>query len=281
MNNRLRTLIITLTLSVVSISLAQVPRSPLGSEFMQNANLRLEGNAISFCIPEDILMTNYHRELVTELAAALLLEARIVDVAPVRPSEPLDYKFSLSEAQIFYLLTNQCDVYVGLVETSALSRWNWLITSRAYIDTRSVFVSLKPDYERLIDIPRSEPIGSRSMTSSDMSLLMHLQELPPDRQWPRFAYFNNLVALESLQRGDVTAALVWEPAILQYQLDNPELDLYQVDPYPVTLDNTSFVMGMRSQDSFIQNALDEAIQALSQAGILDELSEKHAIPRAN
>lgn len=264
--------------AVLALLLTVAAAQPIGREFTQGDRLRLAGDSLRFCVVEDLLISDYHRELAHEIAGALLLSATIVNVTPPRPNEPLDYRTTLNEAQIFYLLANDCEIYMGLTLSTSTSRWDWLITSRPYLATRTVFVTTNPDYRSLADIPVGEPLGTRILTNGDIRLLSYLQTLPEERRWRRFPYYNNLVALEQLLAGEVTASLVWEPAAVHFQLANPQPELHRLPPDPVPLANTELVLALRSQDSFIQSALDTAIVALADAGILDALAAAHGLP---
>jgi ABC-type amino acid transport substrate-binding protein len=267
--------IIPTILLLLGFTLAQ---APIGPEFLQNDRLRLEGDSIRFCVVNDVAVADYNRDLAAELAATLLLDAVIIDVTPVRPSEPLDYRLTLNEAQIFYLLSNDCEVFMGLPLTRS-SNWDWLLTSRPYHTSRTVFITTNPEYGKLADIPRDQPLGTRILTSGDIRLITYLQTLPANQQWTRHPFYNNLVALEQLLEGNVAASLVWEPAAARYQAAHPQgPELHAISPEPVTLPVMDLGLAFRSRDSFLQVALDIAIIELAEAGILQELSERHNLP---
>lgn len=245
---------------------------------MQNDRLRLEGDSVRFCIVDDVILADYHRELAAELAGALLLDVEIHEMTPLRSSEPLDYRTTLNEAQIFYLLSNFCEIYMGLPLTSS-SSWDWLLTSRPYFSSQTVFVTTNSDYRRLSDIPRTEPLGTRILTSGDIRLLSYLQTLPESQRWPRHPFYNNLIALEQLVDGNVAAALVWEPALPHFRNLRPDApELHPLASDPVTLPQLDLGLALRSRDTFLQLALDQAIVELAEQGILAELAERHELP---
>ncbi len=271
----MRHTIFAIILIIAGTALAQ---APIGPEFLQRDRLRLEGDSLRFCVIQDNLLADYHRDLATELAATQLLEAEIFEVTPVVPSQPLDYRLSLSEQQLYYLLANDCQVFMGMALSPGLSRWEWLLTSRPYHLSRNVFVTLDPSLERWNDLPTEQAIGTRIQTSADIQFAMYLNGLPENQRWKRIPYYNNLVALEQLQEGQVDIALVWEPAVVHYLAEYPGLELRYLPVAPLSVNPLQLGLGYRSQDAFIQVMLDTAISELEQLGILRELAEKHGLP---
>lgn len=257
---------------------ALAQQAPIGPEFLQRDRLRLEGDSLRFCVVNDNLLTEYHHDLAAELAATQLLSAVIVDVIPVVPSQPLDYRLTLTEQQIYYVLANDCEVFMGLALSSSLSRWEWLVTSRPYHASRNVFVTLDPALEAWMDLPLDEAIGTRIQTSADIQLAVYLNGLAAENRWKRIPYYNNLVALEQLQEGQVSVALVWEPAVVNYQAARVNLELTRLPLEPLSVNPLQLGLGFRSQDAFIQTMMDTAINELNSLGILDQLAEKHMLP---
>src|SRR5690606_7610989 len=128
----------------------------------------------------------------------------------------------LSEQQIYYLLANDCEVFMGMALSPGLSRWEWLLVSQPYHLSQNVFVTLDSDLERWTDLPVDQAVGTRIQTSADIQFATYLNSLPENRRWRRVPYYNNLVTLEHLQEGDVGVALVWEPAVSNHVAANPE-----------------------------------------------------------
>lgn len=271
----MRPVIFTILLTLAGTVLAQ---APIGPEYLQQDRLRLEGDSLRFCVITDNLLADYHRELATELAATQLLAAEIVEVIPTVPSQPLDYRISLSQQQIYYLIANDCEVFMGLALSSSLSRWEWLLVSQPYHISQNIFVTLDPELERWHDLPRDQAIGTRIQTSADIQFATYINSLPENQRWKRIPYYNNLVALEQLLERQVSVALVWEPAVRHYMMNNPDLDLGLLPVAPLGVSPLRLGLGFRSQDPFIQATLDTAISELDSLGILEELAGKHNLP---
>lgn len=268
----------TILAILVLLSGLAAAQAPIGPEFLQRDRLRLEGDSLRFCIVNDNLLADYHRDLAAELAATQLLEAEIIDVTPVVPSQPLDYRLTLTEQQLYYLLANDCEVFMGLALSSGLSRWDWLVVSRPYHASQNVFVTLDHDLTAWTQLPLNQAIGTRIQTGADIQLAVHLNNLPAEQRWKRIPYYNNLDALDQLQLGQVGVALVWEPAISHYLIKNPDLELSRLPAAPLNVNPLHMGLGFRSQDAFIQTMLDTAISELDSLGILSVLATEHRLP---
>ncbi|HLR45992.1 MAG TPA: transporter substrate-binding domain-containing protein [Deinococcales bacterium] len=272
-----RFLILFFLLFLAAQALAQ--QAPLGPEYTERDRLRLEGDSLRFCVISDNLPADYHRELATELAATQLLEARIVEVDPPRPSEPLDYRLFLEEAQLYYLLANDCEVFMGLALTSSLSRWDWLLTSQPYHVSHSVFVTRDEQLTKWTDLPLDETIGTRVQTSSDIQLATYLTGLSENRRWKRVPNYNNEQPLVQLAEGKIGLALVWEPAVVHFMEEHEDAaDFRTLPTEPLGSSQLQLGLGLRSQDSFLQASLDTAISELEALGILDELATRYDLP---
>lgn len=273
-----RLLISLVTIFILGSASAQV-LPPLGPEYLQRDRLQLSGDSLRFCVVNDNMLADYHRDLATELAATQLLSAEIINVDPPRPSEPLDYRLQLTEPQLYYLLANECEVFMGMALSSSLNRWEWLLVSQPYHLSRSVFVTTDPDLQQWTDLPLDEQIGTRIQTSADIQLVTYLNTLPESERWRRVPYYNNLIALEQLLAGQTAVSLLWEPAVVRFEADNPDApQLHRLPASPLSIITLGLGLGFRSQDTFIQTALDTGLRELEELGILSELAEKHSLP---
>lgn len=272
----IRFISLTIIISVLASALGQIP---IGPEYLQRDRLRMAGDSLRFCVITDNLLADYHRDLAVELAATQLLDAEIFEVTPQRPSEPLDYRLTLTEAQIYYLLANDCEVIMGLALTSSLTRWDWLLVSQPYHISETVFITQDDSLIRWTELPADESIGTRIQTSGDIQLAMYLNSLPPENRWRRVPYYNNQVALEQLLAGQVAVARLWEPAIVHFMEHNPDVAPFHVLPSaPLEPSALTLGLGYRTQDAFIQATLDTAINELESLGILQELADRHSLP---
>lgn len=256
------TLFIVLVSSVVVF--ASEPYIP--AEFL-NRRRRLQGNEITFCVYEDSATYAFDRAVAEEAAHMLLLEPRVFDVQP----PPFRTGDSDVLEEMFVLLSDHCDAIVGLA-LLADTYPDWIVFSRPYYYTPYVLVVADPEYDRLLDIPRDKAIGSQMLTHADWEFISFLSSLPKEQRWQRIPYLNDTVMVERLLDGTLAAALMWAPA---YQREVAALpDGHEVRVVPASpLRNMERPVGMAmlSADTFLRVMLDDAIVAMVEDGIMDEL----------
>jgi polar amino acid transport system substrate-binding protein len=127
--------------------------------------------------------------------------------------------------------------------------------------------------QRDADWPVAQAIG----TAADLVLIQYLRTLTAGNRWQRIPLSSNEAALNAVANGTVAAALVWAPALWALQREDPQLArnlhvLPSTSPLPVT--TIGIGAALLSEQSFLQNSLDQAITSLvadgTIAGILEE-----------
>lgn len=242
--------------------------------------LRREGDSLAFCVNGEAMSAGFEEALANELAAALLLSARIVRIDPPNPTPPLDYRMALNAEQIYIVLAEQCDAFMGF--TLAASGYpEWMAVTRPYLRAPMVVIAAEPAYQRLEDIPLDRPIGSRSLSRADNVLLAYLMSLPDNRRWQRFPYYNHQILLDKLRDGTVAAALFWEPALYYATDGDPDAAGLHLVAFPIELPATEIGIALRSKDAFLNDALGQAIELLVSDGTVARLMAEHRLaPKA-
>lgn len=266
---RVRALILAAMIWAASVAgaWAQVPWVP--PEYLSNVR-RLQVSSITFCIYVDGPTAEFDRAVAMEIAAMLLLEPQFLEL--VRPPFRLTDDDLVEE--LYILLTDHCDGILGL-SLIADSYPDWIGLTRPYYWTPYVLAVTDSNYRRLSDIPRDKAIGSRLLTQADMEFISFLSTLPTDQRWRRIPYINDRLLVERLLDGTIAGALFWAPALYEATGGNPDdLGIRIASVSPLRGLERPVGIGVRSSDSFLRLMLDEAIAALTEDGIIDELLER-------
>ncbi len=255
--------------------LAQSP--DIISRDLYEERLRQEGNRIVFCYNMAGMMAEFEQDLAREIGQALLAEVRFETVKEgdfmVMPP-PYDYRMPLSEDQIFLLMAERCDAFMGFHLSE--SNPEWLLVSRPYLVAETVMVASDPDYRVVEDIPFGERLGVRMMAPGDTQLINLVGAMPDDRRWRRGAFFNNEMLLDKLLDGSLAAGLIWEPGLYYATDGDPEAHgLYLMDAIPFPVRAVEIGIATRVQDTYLNNLLGDAISALVADGTVTELMERH------
>jgi polar amino acid transport system substrate-binding protein len=231
----------------------------------------LQGSSMTFCVNSSALLADFEAALAEEIADALLLVPIVVRIDPPRPTPPLDYRLPLSEEELFVLMQERCDAFMGFaLATSGYP--SWMIITRPYVATETVLVAAKSAWRELSDIPINQPIGTRALSSADSHFLIYLQALPQGERWRRFAYPNNEVLLDRLRDGTIGAALVWEPALCASTgVDPGAAGIHVIERLPIELPRTEFGIALRSTDRYLESVLSQAIDYLVTEGRIAEM----------
>jgi len=250
-----------------AVAAAQVPYVP--AEFL-SGHRRLQGNSITFCVYEDSPTYAFDRAVAEELAMALLLEPNFFEVKP--PPFRLAQEDYVEE--LYVLLMDHCDAMVGF-SLATDTYPDWLVLTRPYYWTPYVLAVTDPDYRQLSDIPRDKAIGTRLLTLSDVEFINFMSTLPKEQRWRRFPYVSDALLVQRLLDGTIAGALMWAPALYRETGGNPEaLGIRVISTSPLRTIERPVGLAVRSSDAFLRAMLDEAIAALTQDGIIDELLER-------
>lgn len=248
------------------------PALQLPREYFED-RLDRQGDTIVFCVNEDAMMAEFERDLAREIGNALLLNVEIFDVNPRLPTRPYDYLLPLVPQELFLILVDDCNAMLGFVLSNTFE--DWLTISRPYLDSRYVLAVRDDAYDSLTDIPVDQAIGTRGMNGGDIALTSYLQALPSDDRWRRFPYFDNRMLMEKLLDGSVAAALMWEPALYYATDGDPAAAGISIAETPFEPRITQLGIAMLAEDVFLRTMIDEAIAALTEDGVIDELLVRH------
>ena len=236
--------------------------------------LRQDGNSIAFCYNPDGMMAEFEQELAETIGSVLLVEPTLVPMPNGRiPTNPLDYRLPYLEEALFIMLAERCDVIMGYV--LANSAPDWILLTRPYMSTGNLLVTRDADIASLADLPHDQRIATRSMSVSDNRLASYLNTLPKDQRWKRSTLYHNERILEQLDSGEVGAAVIWEPALYFATEGDPQAAGYHILPLPFTDRRTDIGMATRSNNTYLNSILGDAIAELIADGTLEDLIQSY------
>jgi polar amino acid transport system substrate-binding protein len=257
----------------VGLAFAQFEDMPPRDVYRERGRAR--GNEIALCVNSAGMMASFEKALGEQIASRLLLTPNVIEIKTWHPTEPLDYRLSLSFEEIYIELAERCDGFMGF--TLAQGYPSWLIITRPYLSTRVVLAATSPEFRKLADIPVNRPIGTRMLGVVDNQLILYLQSLPEKSRWQRLPYFNNKILLDRLLDRTVAAAFVWEPALYRATDGDPESKGIRIIPPPFELAETELGIGLRSNDAYLATTLGQAIDSLRADGTIDRLLVEHVL----
>jgi polar amino acid transport system substrate-binding protein len=272
-----RTGTLALALSLMAgASLAQsveiVPRE------LYTERMRQEGNKLIFCINPQGVLAQFERDLAEAVGQSLLADVQFYEIGerdwPTRPL-PYDYRLMLDEQQMFIMLAQECDGFMGFL----LSPNNpaWLTVTRPYLSARTVLATRGED-SALTDLPHGETIGVRMMAAGDNRLIQYLAAQPETESWRRTPYPDNELLLERLADGTIAAGMIWEYGLFGATGGDPAAAGYSYTydlPFPV--DPIEIGIATRSEDSYLNGLLSDAIAALEADGTIDDLLRENGL----
>lgn len=235
---------------------------------------RVQGDQITFCVLQDSVLTELNEQVAKLLGSVLLIDTDIYAVSMPTYVQALGYRMPLSDDQLFFLLNNECDVFMGYLYGVGTYP-EWLITTAPYLNTRFVLVSPDPDVTALSDMSYGTRIGTQLGSAPNSRMNSLIRSRPEGQSWRRIPYPDNEILLERVADGTVDAALVWEPAVIEYG-DAALHVAAGISPLPAA--QASFTITMMSGNAFLQTSLDAAIAAVVDDGSLRGLVEDLGIP---
>lgn len=280
--NRLRTICrIVALLNVAWVSTAMAQGQALGpARDIFHESLQRDGNQISFCYDPRGMLADFHLDLAAAIGDALLTEVTTVPLPPRLGIEPppYDYRLPLLPDHIFVLLAERCVGLLGYALSPRLPEW--LMVTRAYMSAPMLLVTRDAGFNRLEDLPVDQPIGTRSMSTADNRLINFIQARPAEERWRRFPYFSNDVVLDKLADGTIGMGLVWEPALYYLTDGDPEAEGIRILPQmPFASEPVELGIGIRTQDTYLNTMLGQAIAALEADGTIAALLAEHKLSR--
>lgn len=254
---------------------AQTPSIP--PEWL-NHTRRLAGNEVRFCVDQEGFLKDFERDLAEEIGTALLVKPVIHEYKALFPSRPKDYSLSVAFEDIFLLLNNECDAFMGLsLAGDPVS--NWMAISRPIYETPFVLVAAKSaGYGSLGDMPNDAAIGVRLSGVGDLRLNTYLRSLPKEERPKMYQFNNNQMLLDHLLDNTVQAALIWAPALrpLEDEADAAN-DVVEISTAPFQAPSVTFAIGFLAKNVYLRVAIDDAVKTLIEDGTIDQLLAEHGV----
>ncbi|MET3927896.1 transporter substrate-binding domain-containing protein [Devosia sp. 2618] len=235
-----------------------------------NVGRRLDESQLRYCIDHRDPDWEVAGEIADAIAAALLLEPQRYVVESDMLSEDI--------TKVYAVMLEHCDIHMGF-KLIPEGYENWLTLTRAYYETQYIFVTAGPDLKQLADLAPSRAIAATMGSLAHLRLVSYLTALPIEKRWPTYPYGTNDVALQALVDGTVDVALVWAPSFWAKQRSDPAYANFHTmasTPLPPTSLGVGAIA--LSNHTFLRNAVDQAITALSADGTLAEILESFDFP---
>src|SRR5690606_22667684 len=99
---------------LILVIIGNADAQPIVAPELLDRTLRSSENTLSFCIGEEAYLRDFEIELANAVASVLLLEAEIVEYPPLNSLRPYDYTIGHEFDDIYLLLNNECDVFMGM-----------------------------------------------------------------------------------------------------------------------------------------------------------------------
>ena len=221
---------------------------------------------LSFCVDPRDPSWEVDQAIGEAIAGALLVEPAVHVVENPAVREDLD--------TLYRRLRSDCSMYFGFKLLAGVYP-SWLTVTRPYYDVGYVLVTKNPDWTKLGDIPMTEAIGPTIGTAVDFRLIQYLNSLGASH-WKRFPQATDENALDALERGEISAALVWGPSYNALVKARPEfagLRTIALDPLPPSDIPVGAVL--LSDDTFLRNSVDQAIGSLIADGTIEKILADH------
>lgn len=250
-------------------------QTPSVAPELLNRTLPRTDSEIRFCIGETAYQRPLEEDLAQAIAGTLLLGADIHYYPPLNSPSPYDYVIGPTLDEMFVLLTNECDAFMGMNLVGDLA--DWLIFSRPLYTTHfSLVAPASSPLEALADMDADKAIGTRVSSVGDLRLGTYLRHQPTGSKPRRFPYNDNETLFTHLGDGEIDAALIWAPALIGLSQDRPEaaslhaLDTGAFDPPEIT-----FGIVYRSESVYLRAMIDEAIAQLQEDGTIQSILDAH------
>lgn len=269
---KLMAILLTAALSG-GIALAQEPVIPV--ELRSPNSIRLDGTNLTFCITTGGPIEDFERAVAGAVAQSLLLEPVFVDVSGNFPL----YEETDLLTTVYQLLNEQCEAFIGFNLLSGIYP-TWLALSRPYISVPYVFAVADSAYDSLADVPQDRPIGTPMMSVAESAYVTYALTLPVNQRWQRFPYADDVLMLQRVIDGTIAGAFFWVPSLSESiaALGDQAGEVRSVPTEPVRVPPSLVGFAVLANQSFLLNALDQAIVALGEDGTLEALMAEYGIP---
>jgi polar amino acid transport system substrate-binding protein len=236
---------------------------------------KLNEDSLTFCVNPASPMAGFDRAVAQAIADVQLLDMTIHDV--VYPTAPYkyDYRLPLSETELFVIITNNCDAFIGY-RLVADSVPDWATVSRPYLESKVIFASRNLAYQSFGDLPAGEKIGVRLGSTGHRELRTYLQSLPDGQRPSQVPYPNNDFLLQRFADGTLNTIMVWEYAPYYATGGDPaSIGIATTFDAPFPIPPLQFGAVMLKKDTFVRGLIDDAIEELTTSGELKALAEQY------
>jgi ABC-type amino acid transport substrate-binding protein len=262
-----RAVFVSLTFALSAAAMGQ--ESTIAPELL-NRNFSVSGDAIRFCIGEDAYQRPLEEAIVQEIAGALLIDARVHHYPPLNFPIDNDYVIGPTLDEIYVLLNNDCDAFMGMNFVPDLA--DWITYSRPLYTTDFVLVARRDSpATSLVDLGAGTTIGTRVLSVGDLRLGSFLRLQEKESRPARVPYNDNGTVMDRLISGDIDAALVWEPALSGILAGDQMAELKLLDLGGMNVPDVTFGVIFQSRNTFLRGLIDSAIEQLREGGIIDDL----------
>lgn len=232
-----------------------------------------QGDSIRLCINPDAMLAEFDSKVAQLVADALLLQVTIVPVKPPYKTAPYDYRLPIDFNQLFLVLAEQCDGFMGFV-LGGRSYPSWVRITEPYLESDLAFVVADPAVQSFDDLPAGAAIGSRSLSTADGQLTVYLLSRPEAERPRRLAFFSNDQVIGALREGRLQAAMVWRPALDELVgRDLAAAGLHEIS-LPFEASRVDLGIIVESANSYLQVALSDAIRSLKADGSIKQLFDE-------
>jgi ABC-type amino acid transport substrate-binding protein len=170
-----------------------------------------------------------------------------------------------------------CDVFVGLPIApdmlEEMKEKNYIFT-RPYLSDAYVLVvqGKAADMKSLAELKAANlKVGVDMSTPADAYLF--------DREIPRELYFRNRAIMRGLANGEVDAALVWSPRLIERRKEAPKADFKLADgfvPEPALRWNSAMIVPEKEKG--VKEFLDAAIDEMVANGEIGKIVTRYGLP---
>lgn len=271
--------ILSLVIAIAALAAPALAQQEPVPNNLLNPRRLLPDNTLSVCINANGLLAEFDRAVARALADRLLLDLRLYEAKTARDMLPLDYRLPFLWEDVYILMENECDAFMGVVAGGA-GYPEWMALSRAYARTGFVLVTANPVLATLAEVPPNALVGVRMNSGADIAFRTYNDTLAAALRWRRSPYPYDKLLVDRLIDGTLTAAFVWEPTLSAATHGNPGgAGLKALDPgafvHPPDLD---FAIAFKSVDDYLRTSVDQAITALVEDGTIASLAEKAMLP---
>lgn len=258
---RFATMLTALAALLLPPTASMAQDAPIISRDLYTERLNRDGDAVTICVNPDGMLAPFDTRVAQLLGDALLLRMTVNPVKMPRNTQPLDYRLPLDFNQLFVVLAEECDGFMGFVLGGGTYP-SWVRLTEPYLVSDMALVVTDPAIRELADLPLDRPIGTRSLSAADNQLIGYLNARPAAQRRKRQAFFSNDQIFAALSDGRLGAAMIWRPALDEVTGgDLASAGLYEV-PMPFVATEVQIGMVLQSANSYLQVAFSDAIRSL-------------------